>query len=455
MTNEGWPAGGAFPDGFVWGAATAAYQVEGAAREDGRGESIWDRFSHTPGKVANGDNGDIACDHYHRYGEDVALMGELNLRAYRFSIAWPRILPAGRGPINPLGLAFYDRLVDSLLGAGITPWATLYHWDLPRVLEDQGGWPNRDTADAFVELADIVTRHLGDRVRHWITLNEPWCSAFLGYATGHHAPGRTDLAASLAAAHTLLLAHGKVVPVVRRNCPGGQVGITLNLAQPYPATETDADRAACHRYEGFFNRWYTDPLYGRGYPSDMVQLYGNLVPRVEAGDLETIAATTDFLGLNYYSPAFIRDDPNSPPLRAADAGLAGAERTAMDWVVYPRGLRDLLVGVAREYPTGLLYVTENGAAYPDPPPVDGSVADPARQRYFAGHLGAALQAIQAGAPLQGYFAWSLLDNFEWAFGFTRRFGITYVDFATQQRTIKGSGRWLSRVIAGNRLRLGE
>jgi beta-glucosidase len=454
MTTEGGPASGAFPDDFVWGAATASYQVEGAAKEDGRGESIWDRFSHTPGKVSNGDTGDVACDHYHRFGEDVALMGELNLRAYRFSIAWPRIIPGGRGAINPPGLAFYDRLVDSLLDAGITPWATLYHWDLPQVLEDQGGWPNRGTADAFVEFADVVTRHLGDRVRNWITLNEPWCSAFLGYATGHHAPGRTDGAASLAAAHTLLLAHGRVVPVVRRNCPAGQVGITLNLAQPYPATESEADRAAHCRFEGFFNRWYMDPLYGRGYPDDMVALYGDLAPRVEPGDLETIAAKTDFLGLNYYSPAFIRDDPALPPLRAADAGLTGAERTAMDWIVYPKGLRDLLVGVSRTYPTGPLYVTENGAAYPDPEPSGGRVADPARQRYFAGHLAAAQLAIQDGAPLKGYFAWSLMDNFEWAFGYTRRFGITYVDFATQQRTIKDSGRWLSRVMAENRLRPG-
>jgi beta-glucosidase len=451
MVTDGERQAVAFPDGFVWGAATAAYQVEGAASEDGRGESIWDRFSHTPGKVLNGNTGDVACDHYHRVGEDIALMGALNLRAYRFSIAWPRILPAGRGKVNPAGLAFYDRLIDELLDAGITPWATLYHWDLPQVLEDEGGWPNRATADAFTELVDHATRRLGDRVKSWITLNEPWCSAFLGYATGHHAPGRTDPAASLAAAHTLLLAHGMAVPVVRRNCPGGQVGITLNLAQPYPASESDVDRAACRRYEGFFNRWYMDPLYGRGYPADMVALYGDLAPRVEPGDLETIAAKTDFLGLNYYSPTFVRDDPSTPPLCTTDAGLPGAERTAMDWVVYPKGLRDLLVDVSREYPTGPLYVTENGAAYPDPEPTEGRVADPARLRYFSSHLLAARQAIADGAPLNGYFAWSLLDNFEWAFGYDRRFGITHVDFATQRRTIKDSGRWLSRVFAANRV----
>jgi beta-glucosidase len=443
-------AGGGFPDDFVWGAATAAYQIEGAAAEDGRSESIWDRFSRTPGKVLNGDTGDVACDHYHRLAEDVALMRALNLQAYRFSIAWPRILPDGRGRINNPGLAYYDRVVDAVLAAGITPWATLYHWDLPQLLEDAGGWPNRATADAFVEYVDAVSRRLGDRVKHWITLNEPWCSAFLGYYTGHHAPGRTDPADSLAAAHTLLLAHGKAVPVVRRNSPGSSVGITLNLAQPYAATESEADRAANRRYEGFFNRWYLDPLYGRGYPTDMVGLYGPMAPVVEPGDYETIAAPTDFLGLNYYAPTFIRDDRSSPPLYTADAGLVGAERTAMDWIVYPDGLRDLLVAVSKEYPTGPLYVTENGAAYPDPDPVGDRVADPKRLRYYVGHLAAARQAILDGAPLKGYFAWSLLDNFEWAFGYTRRFGITHVDFATQKRTIKDSGRWYSRAIAANR-----
>jgi beta-glucosidase len=354
--------------------------------------------------------------------------------------------------VNGAGLAFYDRLVDSLLADQIVPWVTLYHWDLPQPLEDQGGWPIPTTADAFAEYVDVVTRRLGDRVKQWITINEPWCSAHLGYCEGHHAPGRRNRADSLAAAHTLLVAHGRAIPIVRRNSPGARVGITLNPAQVYPATDSPADRAAARRHEGFFNRWYLDPLYGRGYPEDMIALYGaDAEFPVTPGDLATIATPTDFLGLNYYSPSFIRDEPSDPPLRAGDAGLAGAERTAMDWIVYPRGLEDLLLGVTREYPTGPLYVTENGAAYADPAPVNGKVDDPGRTRYYHDHLAATRKAIAGGTPLRGYFAWSLLDNFEWAFGYTRRFGITYVDFATQERTIKNSGRWFARVARENRL----
>lgn len=447
------PRDARFPAGFVWGAATAAYQIEGAAQEDGRGESIWDRFSHTPGKTVNGDTGDVACDHYHRWRDDIQLMRELNLQAYRFSIAWPRILPEGRGRVNDAGLAFYDRLVDGLLAAGLRPWVTLYHWDLPQTLEDEGGWPNRATADAFARYVEVVARRLGDRVENWITLNEPWCSSFLGYYTGEHAPGRRDPAAALAAAHSLLLAHGKAVAVLRHTRPTARVGITLNLAQVYPASDREEDRAAAYRWDGFFNRWYLDPLYGRGYPEDMVALYGpTLVPRVAPGELETIAVPTDFLGLNYYSPSFIRAEETNLPLRAVDAGLPDAERTAMGWIVFPRGLTDLLQRVYRDYQPGPLYVTENGAAYDDPPPRNGRVEDPRRVRYYAGHLAAAKAAIEEGVPLQGYFAWSLMDNFEWAFGYTKRFGLTYVDYLTQQRTIKDSGRWYSQVIASNQLR---
>ncbi|HZS00435.1 MAG TPA: family 1 glycosylhydrolase, partial [Chloroflexota bacterium] len=332
---------GRLPAGFVWGAATAAYQIEGAAREDGRGESIWDRFSHTPGKTANGDTGDVACDHYHRWPQDIALMRELGLHAYRFSIAWPRVLPNGRGASNEAGLAFYERLVDGLLAAGITPWVTLYHWDLSQPLEDAGGWPNRRTADAFTEYADVVTRRLGDRVRHWITLNEPWCSAFLGYYTGEHAPGRTDLRAALAAAHTLLLAHGQAVGAIRANSPGAQVGITLNLSPAYAAAPTASAAAAARRYDGYANRWFLDPLYGRGYPEDMLGLYGAASPAVSAGDPATIAAPTDFLGVNYYTPAFVRDAPSRPPPRVDPVGVLHGEYTDMGWLVYPRGLTDL------------------------------------------------------------------------------------------------------------------
>jgi beta-glucosidase len=439
-----------FPDDFIWGAATAAYQIEGAAYEDGRGESIWDRFSHTPGKTANGDTGDVACDHYHLWRDDIALMQELNLQAYRFSIAWPRILPTGRGRPNDAGLDFYDQLVEGLLAAGITPWVTLYHWDLPQPLEDEGGWPSRATAEAFAEYTDVVTARLGDRVKHWITLNEPWCSSFLGYRVGHHAPGRTSTKDALQAAHTLLLAHGLAVPVIRQNSPGAQAGIVLNPGQIYPDTQSEEDVAAARRFDGFFNRWFLDPLYGRGYPQDIWELYGADAPRVLPHDTNTIAVPTDFLGVNYYSPTFVRYSPENPPQHIASVRREG-EYTEMDWLVYPQGLYDLLQRLHTDYPTGPLYVTENGAAYPDEPPRDGRVIDTQRLAYYAGHLDACARAVADGVPLRGYFAWSLMDNFEWAFGYTRRFGIVYVDYPTQQRTIKDSGRWYSQVIAQNAL----
>ena len=448
--NQSQVADGRFPDGFVWGTATASYQIEGAVHEDGRSESIWDRFSRTPGKTSNGDTGDVACDHYHRWREDIATMCELGVAAYRFSIAWPRVIPTGRGAVNEPGIAFYDQLVDALIEAGITPWVTLYHWDLPQVLEDQGGWPNRDTAHAFTEYVDVVTRRLGDRVKHWITLNEPWCSGFLGYYTGHHAPGRTSLADAFQAFHTLHLAHGLAVPIVRRNSPDAQVGITLNLSQIYPASDSAADRAAAQRQDALFNQWFLDPLYGRGYPEDAVALLGEAAPKTEPGDLEVIAAPTDFLGINYYTPAFVRDAPGEGGLAVEQVRQEG-EYTAMDWFVYPQGLYDLMQRVHRDYPTGPLYITENGAAYEDAPPQDGRVADPERTRYYELHLAACRRAIDDGVPLAGYFAWSLMDNFEWAFGYTRRFGIVYVDFATQERTIKDSGHWFSRVVRENRV----
>ncbi len=440
-----------FPPDFTWGAATAAYQIEGATHEDGRGESIWDRFSHTPGKTLNGDTGDVACDHYHRWSDDVRLIRELGIGAYRLSISWPRILPDGRGRVNEAGLAFYERLIDALLAAGVQPWVTLYHWDLPWLLEERGGWPRRHTADAFAEFADVVARRLGDRVKQWITLNEPWCSAFLGYHTGEHAPGRTSLPDAVQATHTLLRAHGMAVPVIRRNSPAARVGITLNLTPTYPATDDEGDRAAATRHDGYFNRWFLDPLYGRGYPDDMVSLYGEVAPVPEAGDLDAIAAPTDFLGVNYYSPAFVRDDPARHPWRAAPSAVPDADLTDFGWAVYPRGLLDLLLRLHRDYPTGPLYVTENGAAYDDAPPVGGRVDDSRRTTFYRRHLTAAKAAIEHGAPLRGYFAWSLLDNFEWAFGYSKRFGITYVDFGTQKRTIKDSGRWYGRVATTNRL----
>ncbi|MBM4429977.1 MAG: beta-glucosidase [Chloroflexi bacterium] len=444
------PTPRSFPPGFIWGAATASYQIEGAWNEDGKGESIWDRFSHTPGKVERGDTGDVANDHYHLWPQDVALMKSLGLQAYRFSISWPRILPAGRGQVNPCGLDFYSRLVDALLQAGIQPFVTLYHWDLPQLLQDQGGWPARAIAEAFVEYADVVSRHLGDRVKQWITLNEPWVSAVVGYLHGRHAPGHEDLGEMLAASHHLLLGHGWSVPVIRRNCPGAEVGITLNLSPHHPASASYADRAAAWESDGALNRWFLDPLNARGYPADMVQHYGQPMDFVRAGDLQAIAAGLDFLGVNYYSRHIVRSSvvpevDNEPPTVFRSANV-----TEMDWEVYPEGLYELLGRLHFDQRFPAFYVTENGAAYADAL-VSGRVHDPARLTYLREHLLSAARALAVGVPLRGYFVWSLLDNFEWAFGYSKRFGIVYVDYTTQRRVLKDSARWYRRVIAANRV----
>ncbi len=438
-----------FPEGFVWGAATSSYQIEGAWDEDGKGESIWDRFCHTPGKVDNGDTGDVACDHYHRWPEDVALMKEIGLQAYRFSISWPRILPQGRGAINQAGLDFYDRLVDALLEAGITPFATLYHWDLPQTLQDQGGWPARPTAEAFVEYADVFSRRVGDRVKHWITLNEPFVSAFVGYLEGRHAPGHTDLDEMLAAAHHLLLAHGWAVPIIRRNSSQARVGIVLNLGPCIPASPSVADRAAAWREDGILNRWYLNPLAARGYPADIVRHYGRPMDFVQANDLETIAVPLDFVGLNYYTRRIVRSSEVPEAKNLPRTVFPNREHTEMGWEVYPEGLYELLGRLHFEYRFPAIYITENGAAYADQIGPDGRVDDPQRVAYFKAHLKQAARAIRAGVPLRGYFAWSLLDNFEWAHGYTKRFGLIYVDFSTQQRILKSSAHWYRRVIAAN------
>jgi beta-glucosidase len=438
-----------FPKGFVWGVATAAYQIEGAWDEDGKGESIWDRFSHTPGKIANGDTGDVACDHYHRWLEDVALMKELGLHAYRFSMSWPRLLPEGRGRVNPAGLDFYGRLVDALLEAEIEPFITLYHWDLPQALQDQGGWPTRATAQAFVEYADMATHRLGDRVKHWITLNEPFVSAMVGYLEGRHAPGHSDLDEALAAAHHLLLAHGWVVPVIRRNSPGAQVGITLNLSGQTPASPSAADRAAAWQQDGVINRWFLDPLSARGYPEDIVRHYGNPMDFVQAADLEAIAAPLDFLGVNYYARGVVRSNVVPEAENAPRTVFPNPERTEMGWEVYPEGLYEMLGRLHFDYRFPALYVTENGAAYPDQIGPEGQVDDPLRVVFLKEHLAAAARAIAAGVPLRGYFAWSLMDNFEWAHGYSKRFGLMYVDYSTQRRVLKTSAHWYRQVIAAN------
>jgi beta-glucosidase len=434
-----------FPTDFLWGVATSSYQIEGAVHEDGRGESIWDRFAHTPGKVSGGATGDIACDHYHRYPEDVQLMRSLGVNAYRFSIAWPRIYPAGAGAVNPKGLDFYDRLVDELLANGITPVPTLYHWDLPQALEDQGGWGSRDTAYAFAAYASTVANRLGDRVKMWITHNEMWCTAFLGYMMGFFAPGKSDPKLALQAAHHVLLSHGLAVPEIRSAVPDARVGIAPNLLPVYPATDSPEDAAAVHRFDGFFNRWFIDPLAGRGYPDDMLALYGPAVPEILPGDMETIAAPIDFLGVNYYNPGQIAHDPDAAPLFTRQVADPRLPRTA-DREYAPEWLYRLLVRLKDEYPFPELFITENGAAFPDELSEDGQVHDEGRVRFLQVHFDAAERAVAAGVPLRGFFVWSLMDNFEWAVGYDLRYGITYVDYETQQRTLKDSGlfykQWL-------------
>ena len=447
-----------FPPDFVWGAATSAFQIEGAAQEGGRGESIWDRFCRVPGNVENGDHAQIACDHFHRFKEDVALLSSLGFTAYRFSIAWPRIFPEGQGRFRPAGLDFYGRLVDELLQRGITPYATLFHWDFPQPLQERGGWPNRDTAHAYLDYVDIVTRTLGDRVKHWFTHNEPWCVAILGHARGIHAPGLRDGPAALAAAHHLLLSHGQAVPIIRANAPGARVGIVLNLTPATPASPSDADRRAAALYDGQFNRWFLDPLHGRSYPADVVAAYRRQgwlperespLPFIRSGDLATIATPCDFLGINYYTRAIVRAAENDPE-DAEPVVLPPpppAEQTDMGWEVYPEGLHDLLLRVHRDYAPPRLFIAENGCSYDDPAGSGGGIRDDRRIRYLHAHLAQARRAMDQGVPLEGFFVWSLLDNFEWQCGYRQRFGLVGVDFKTQKRTPKDSAAWLARLIA--------
>lgn len=436
-----------FPQDFLWGAATASYQIEGAWDEDGKGENIWDRFSHTPGKVENGDNGDVACDHYHRWREDIELMKELGLKAYRFSISWARILPAGRGEINQAGIDFYSNLVDGLLSAGIEPWVTLYHWDLPQALEDEGGWTVRSTAEAFLEYTDAITRALGARVKNWITFNEPWVSAFLGYKDGHHAPGRTDLNAAVATSHHLLLAHGLAVPLIRKNCADAKVGITLNLTPQEPASPSIVDRKLATWLDGYVNRFFLDPLVGRGYPQDMLDSYGTPLDFILPADMDAIAVPIDFLGVNYYTRNIARDETADENLPVTVERIGAI--TEMDWEVYPEGLYNTLGRLHFDYNFPAIYITENGASFADTVSDDGQVDDPKRLSYIQRHLGIAYDAIQIGVPLKGYFVWSLMDNFEWGFGYTKRFGLIRVDYESQERTLKSSAKWYAQIIAKN------
>jgi beta-glucosidase len=447
-----------FPNNFVWGAATASYQIEGAWDEDGKGESIWDRFTHTPGNIDDGSSGDVACDHYHRWPEDIELMQSLDLQAYRFSIAWPRILPRGRGQVNQAGLDFYSRLVDGLLEAGITPFPTLYHWDLPQDLQDEGGWPARSTAEAFVEYADVVTRHLGDRVKHWITHNEPWVIAFLGHQIGEHAPGWQDWPAAIKASHHLLLSHGWAAPVIRDNSPGCEVGITLNFTLTFPASSSPADVDTARFFDGYMNRWFLDPLYGRRYPADMVADYaaqGHLPAEglafIQPNDWEAITAPTDFLGVNYYTRIVLSAESRPQDQLEPASQATGLERTEMGWEVFPEGLYNLLNRLHFDYQPPKLFITENGASYSDGPDDAGNIDDQRRLDYLRQHFTAAHRAIQNGVPLAGYFVWSLLDNFEWAKGYVQRFGVVWVDYETLERTPKASALWYKDVIARNGL----
>lgn len=439
----------AFPRDFAWGVATASYQIEGAALEDGRGECIWHRFSHTPGTIADGSTGDVACDHYHRYRQDVTLMAELGLTAYRFSISWPRVLPAGTGAINPAGLDFYDRLVDELLAHRIQPFVTLYHWDLPQALQDRGGWENPDSVAWFADYAALMAQRLGDRVKHWITHNEPWVVSFLGNYLGIHAPGKRDLAAAYTVAHHLLLSHGAAVPVIRQAAPDAQVGITLYLCQVEPASDSAADRQAAQRHDGYVNRWFLDAVFKGSYPQDMVTLVEPALQRIDPAAIRAAAVPLDFLGINYYTRNLIAASETGP-FYTQEVRPAGRPYTAMGWEVYPEGLRALLVRVWRDYAPRAIYITENGAAYDDPDVAEGIVEDPQRVHYYQLHLDACAAALAEGVPLKGYFAWSLIDNFEWAEGYRKRFGLVHVNYQTQVRTLKRSALFYRDFIAAQR-----
>ncbi len=440
-----------FPEGFYWGVATSAYQIEGAWNEDGKGPSIWDTFAHTPGKIRDGSTGDVACDHYHRWAEDIALMKELGLKAYRFSVSWPRVIPQGKGPSNPKGLDFYDRLVDRLLEAGVVPFLTLYHWDLPQALQDLGGWVNRDVAYYFADYAAVLAQRLGDRVIYWATHNEPWVMSWVAHGWGEHAPGMRNPKVALQVAHHLLLSHGLAVDVLRDQVrPKAQVGIVLDLSPMYPGSKDPRDQVASQQADGFRNRWFLDPLFRGSYPADMWNLFGNIVPQVRPGDMAQISRRLDFLGVNYYTRSIVAYDPQKE-FHVRYVPAETGECTAMGWEIYPSGLYEILMRLHREYPVPALFVTENGAAFNDELSPDGQIRDEKRIQYLKAHIQQAHRAIWDGVPLKGYFVWSLLDNFEWAHGYTKRFGIVYVDYKTLRRIPKESAHWYAKVIANNGL----
>jgi beta-glucosidase len=453
------PAPGAFPPDFLWGAATSAYQIEGAVHEDGRAPSVWDRFAAVPGATYQGQTGAIAVDHYHRMEEDVALMAELNLSAYRFSLSWPRILPEGRGAVNVRGLDFYDRLVDALLARGIRPLATLYHWDLPVALQDRGGWLTRDTAYAFADYADVVARRLGDRVHGWITQNEPWCTAYLGYALGIHAPGLRDKQLAVNVGHHVLLSHGLAVPRLRAHLPPtAQVGISIDFYPTYAADQRPETLLAARRADTFRNRWFLDPVFRGRYPEGLFSDMEVVPPPTHADDFSIISAPIDFLGVNYYSRMLVRawEDGKAAEGNGATESfeaiesIPGSSYTAMGWEIFPDGLANILTRIHREYAPKALMITESGAAFNDYLDGDGGIHDQQRIDYLRRHVQSVAQVIREGVPVKGYFVWSLLDNFEWAEGYRKRFGLIYVDYPTQRRIIKDSGRWYASFVASQR-----
>ncbi len=439
-----------FPQDFLFGAATSAFQIEGATDVDGRSPSIWDQFCLEPGRIADGSDGRRACEQYFRFRDDVALMKDLNLQAYRFSLAWPRVMPQGFGAINEKGVAFYDQLIDELLKRGMEPWITLYHWDLPTALGDQGGWLNRDTAKHFVEYAQKMVERFGDRVKHWITHNEPWCVASLGYRQGEHAPGMKDPRAGWIAAHHVLLSHGLAMDAMRAARSDLQIGITLNLTPGYAASDSAADREALRRFDGSFNRWYLDQVFKGALPEDMITEVkaecGGTLDFIQDGDLASMKRDMDFLGINYYSRAILRGAEDAEGQLPRQLIVDPTDITDMNWEVAPHGLTDLLVRLQNDYQPKALYITENGAAYDEAPDAQGRIHDERRVRYLKKHAQAMLDALDQGVNLKGYFQWSLLDNFEWAFGYQKRFGMVWVDYETQTRRPKDSAFWYRDLI---------
>jgi beta-glucosidase len=443
-----------FPKNFLWGTASASYQIEGAWNEDGKGESIWDRFSHTPSKIKNGDTGDVACDFYHRYREDIALMAELGLNAARISLSWPRIVPSGTGAVNSKAIDFYNRVIDEMLKHKIQPFVTLYHWDLPQALDDLGGWPNRDLAKHFGDYATIVAKSFGDRVKHWMAFNEPWVFTVLGYLIGIHAPGHRDRHAAMKATHVVNLAQGLAVRAIRSNSKPAMVGTAFSMQPIHPKTDSTEDREAAERYHRFNNMWFLDPVMKGSYPDIFLEGRTEEWLDIRPGDMEIVKAPLDFIGINLYTRMTIAHDPHDRMMGAHPARPSEEnEKTDFGWEIYPKALSEMISRISREYPGIPIYVTENGCSYSEAPEADGKVRDQRRIRFLRGYIGEMGHAIAQGADVRGYFHWTFTDNFEWGEGYAQRFGIVYCDFKSLARTVKESGYWYSRLARSNVLDL--